>query len=418
MEAHAVRFERSGAVTRCEAAIHSEATRQSSFTVRFDFDTPLDTPETSGDPWLAALLLPAMFSGEPLEIRAAVSERLLRRAADAQTILSSWWPGFLKKVPIVARQVLAVPARPEDSGPTASFFSGGVDSWYTLQKHNGTIRQLLTVKGFDLPFNDREVWPEIVRANREIAADLGKELVCVETNIRDRLDPSYGCFHRPFFEDFWGQCMHGACMAAVGLMLESRIARAIIPASMEYSFLPPWGSHPLLDPLWSNGRVRFVHDGCEELRLEKVRAIAELDPVLRWLRVCPACRPGRYNCGVCEKCQRTMITLRLFGVLDRATCFDRRIDFDGMELYPLTPIYFPTYREILREAVEVGDTRVEHLVRVLLGEKRSFRRDRHRARTALNRVTGEALRVIGVPRWKRSIRKRVERVRRLADRTA
>ena len=101
----------------------------------------------------------------------------------------------------------------------------------------------------------------------------------------------------------------------------------MIPAAQTYADLYPGGTHPLMDPLWSTESVRILNDGAEATRIAKVARIAQSDTALGHLRVCWENRQGRYNCGRCEKCIRTMINLKIAGVLDRCTTFDRPLDY-------------------------------------------------------------------------------------------
>src|SRR5713226_905655 len=83
----------------------------------------------SGNPWLAAYLPLAMTLGEPLRISAPVDRTLFEGMQQALEIWHSWYPD-LPIVPIEA-EVTDAPA-PEEGGRTAAFFSGGVDSFFTL----------------------------------------------------------------------------------------------------------------------------------------------------------------------------------------------------------------------------------------------------------------------------------------------
>jgi hypothetical protein len=88
--------------------------------------------------------------------------------------------------------------------------------------------------------------------------------------------------------------------------------------------LGPYGTHPLLDPLYSSSDLRIRHDGIELSRLEKTRLIAGWDVALQNLRVCNQYRQyrsGRLNCGRCEKCVRTMLGLLAVGALDKTNVF-------------------------------------------------------------------------------------------------
>jgi hypothetical protein len=397
-----VNFSQVGEVSRFEAEVRAETAIQPEFTIRFDVHAPVEPPPTSGDAWLAALLAPAMFAGEDLEIRAPVSRRLTRTITEVQAILHAWFPVLLKRI-TVRTPLIALPtaSAPEEDGAVV-FFAGGVDSWYSLWKNRESVSDLLTVKGFDIPYQDQTIWPEEVAVHRQIAGEMGKHLITVETDIRDKVNPSGGCFQRPLAEDFWGRAWHGSCLAAIGLLLQNRYSQVIIPSSWQYTRLQPWGSHPMLDLLWCNGKVEFLHDGAEASRVDKIRVVSGLDTALRHLRVCAADPPAQYhNCGTCEKCRRTMLTLRLFGVLDRVKMFDRALDLREAETMAVSPHVFPLYHEILAEAEARGDAEVVRLVRILIGESLSARRLWHRFSTSV------------VPRWKRSVRKRVKRLKSL-----
>ena len=112
----------------------------------------------------------------------------------------------------------------------------------------------------------------------------------------------------------------------MALLLSSLFKRIYIPSSETYAHLEPCGSHPLLDPLWSTEHLQIVHDGCEATRIEKVRKIAQHEVALKKLRVCWENKENAYNCGVCEKCIRTMISLYAIGALDNCTAFKSQLD--------------------------------------------------------------------------------------------
>jgi hypothetical protein len=105
---------------------------------------------------------------------------------------------------------------------------------------------------------------------------------------------------------------HGAALAAVAHALAPNHGKVYIASSQSYANLHPWGSHPLLDPLWSSEAVQIVHDG-GETRMNKLRVLVQYPEVLARLRVCWE-NPGSYNCGLCGKCVRTMLGLYALGV--------------------------------------------------------------------------------------------------------
>ena len=283
----------------------------------------LPAPPTA-DPFVPIAVVPAMQHAGPVHIDGSVSPRLLRGAARAQQTLAIWYPTF-RVVGIEAPTRVPAP-RPSE---VAACFTGGVDSFYTLQKHRHEITHLVFVHGFDIPLARRAYRQAVSEALRGTADELGLELIEVETNLRDFTD-RYGD---------WAQHFHGAAIAAVGLFLAPRIGTFFIPSTYAYAHLFPWGSHPGLDPRWSTESLTVVHDGCEVTRFEKVEALAGWDTALRTLRVCWQLDDDTYNCGRCRKCVWTMACLRACGVLDRALRFDRPFTPEALLAFPLEEPY-------------------------------------------------------------------------------
>jgi len=265
-----------------------------------------------------ALLVPCMQAGEPLVIPDEVSPRLLAGAEAAQQVLRSWYPA-LSRVEIRAR------ARPESPRPSArgcaAFFSGGVDSFYTaLGSLDGTIHEprlthLLYVRAFGLPIEQGGDVDRTQADMEAIARELGLELVPISTDLTSH------------FPIKWDAHYHGAAMASVALALSRGIGRVLVSASFFYPDLIPWGSHPLLDPLWSTEWLEVRHVGAEARRSDKLKVLARSALALRSLNVCLAHgnRGGPANCGRCTKCVRTMVALEILGLLDRTPRFPARL---------------------------------------------------------------------------------------------
>ena len=195
---------------RFAAQIRSDADRNRTREAFIRIHRKIAAPETVGDPFLAAGLLPAMLLGESLQIEAPVSDRLVQSVKTVQDIFACWYPGYLRRIEVITPQVIAEGA-PRTSEATACFFSGGMDSRYSMLKHRETISALITVKGFDLPTDNQTIWPRLATVNRETAAEFGMDFIAVESNLREALDPTYPA------GDFWGKCLHGPLLAAVGL---------------------------------------------------------------------------------------------------------------------------------------------------------------------------------------------------------
>ncbi|HEC12979.1 MAG TPA: hypothetical protein ENI80_06960 [Acidiferrobacteraceae bacterium] len=202
------------------------------------------------------------------------------------------------------------------------FFTGGVDSFYTLLKNRDEIDDVIFVHGFDVNLGDVEHRNRVSRLVNRVGGELGVNVIEIETNLRSLLDRYVS----------WNMA-HGAAMAAVAHLLSPLFSRIYIASSFSYDMIFNWGSHPLLDPLWSSGTLQLIHHGCETKRVDKVAYISAYDIVMKNLRVCyknlsypKGGHDWGYNCGVCEKCLRTMTALRVAGKLEECRTFARPID--------------------------------------------------------------------------------------------
>ena len=161
---------------------------------------------------------------------------------------------------------------------------------------------MVLVHGFDVPLADREAFARVEAQASDVARFFNKRLIVARTNLH---------WDHPSIPCSW-EMYHGAAMAAVAYALAPHHGKVYIAPSYSYANLQPWGSHPLLDPLWSTEALQIVHDG-GETRMEKLRLLVSHPEVLARLRVCWQ-QTDAYNCGLCEKCVRTMVALRALGV--------------------------------------------------------------------------------------------------------
>jgi len=287
----------------------------------------------NGDPFVAALLVAAMRTSERLAVPASVSPRLLEALPEIQAIYAA----FDRR----ARRI-AIEASPRgDSWPVSPgehnaglFFSLGVDSFYSLLKNQrdqpagGVVSHLISVQGFDVADEDRDsnFAPEMLVNLRLVASETETTLLPVKTNMR-----RVSAWLAPW------TIVHGGAMAAVALALDGLFERVLIAASASYDVLAPWGTHPLLDPLWSSETLTVVHDGCEMDTIDKTWFNTRSGLFLDTVRVCPG-YGTEYNCGRCLKCLRTMIDLWQSGHLYHCRTLPHHID-----------------PALLIEALEIGD---------------------------------------------------------------
>lgn len=268
------------------------------------------------DPFLPLALMAAVRRRVPLRLKGPVSAGLLAASRGIQETYARWYPESAI-VEVRAGSAEEAPPPSEPCGPeTGCFFSGGIDSGYSLLKHRAEVTRLVFVHGFDVAVGRADLLARVREPLARTARELGLPLVEVTTNLREFTDSLVS----------WIQCF-GFGLAAVALFLRPRFRRMIIPGSNTYPRLHPSGSHPLLDPRWGVDGYRIDHDGCEVTRIDKARAVASSDELLRSLRVCWENRDGAYNCGRCEKCLRTMAELKVVGALERCPAFAEPLDY-------------------------------------------------------------------------------------------
>lgn len=272
---------------------------------------------TSGNPWMATLLPLAAHTGETLRLSLPVDQPLLENAGQLMRIWQTWYPE-VSVVPIEAD----VASGAGDSRPprAAAFFSGGIDSFFTVLRcrpvappaGRAPIDDLITVWGFDIPLAQRDAFARLRERHEEVAAELGKPLIDVATNLRTTR----------WSRAQWSYLAHGPGFAGVALAFERRFHTVYLAGSGSYRDFHPWASHPITDPLFSTWRTSIVFDAAEYLRTDKIERIAQSPTALRNLRVCFETQTDE-NCGVCGKCQRTMLVLALCGALERCATFPR-----------------------------------------------------------------------------------------------
>lgn len=272
---------------------------------------------------MPALVLPSMYAGEDLHIKAIVSEKLLTGVQKIIQIYRLWYD--LRPIEIYTNDKKVS----ETNGLyNAVFFSGGVDSFYTFLKNRNSdlpdsekISHLLFLHGFDIPLQKTELFNTVLNAMKNIAKAYDKKLIEISTNIR-RLSDNI-CEWRYY---------HGTGLTSVALCMEGLFKKVYLAADQSYKCLLPKGVHPLTDSLWSTESLEFVNDGSEADRIEKIKwQIAQDEVAMNNLRVCYENRDGKYNCSVCDKCMRTKLNLKAAGVLEKCTTLDHNIDYKSIK---------------------------------------------------------------------------------------
>ena len=138
----------------------------------FDFPERLSSSVSlTADPWIVALAPISMLLGEPLETELTADSRLVCGLHRVAKIWRYWFPA-LSPLQLVVTSEEREGSR---SGSTASLFSGGIDSWYTVLRNADdaakgippALDSLLFIWGADVRL-DR---PDVLEPDHALAVD-------------------------------------------------------------------------------------------------------------------------------------------------------------------------------------------------------------------------------------------------------
>jgi hypothetical protein len=354
MHIHAPAVLEQGAKVRIEVPFKLED--QSNTLFRLWYELPAQyrphIDESRADFAVLALLTIAMVRRENIRVAGCLSPRLLFGLRDHQHIFASWFPP-LDPIAITGDDIC--PVEKVGGGATGTFFSGGVDSFYTLWTHRADresipeyrISHAFYIDGFDSDLEQPEVYRSSLDSYRRLLRTVGVSLIPVRTNLK-RFVPD-GLW-RPTF---------GRFLMSIAHLLPGLLARVYIPSSNTYGdFMKvPEGANPLTDHLCSSEHIQVIHDGATASRHEKVEAIADWPLTYDHLYVCfGRDNKDMMNCCRCEKCIRTMIALRLAGALDQYSTFPQPLTRRVIRRWRMPYYYISKYwaRDMLQRAKREG----------------------------------------------------------------
>jgi hypothetical protein len=272
-------------------------------------------------PFVAALLIPCMKRGEDISVDgSSISPVFLKQTKKVMDLLLKWDKRF-HQISIESKTKSVIRKKREN----ASFFSGGVDSFYTYikskRKKSTKITSFLFVHGFDIELENSLFFTSVRNGLQKVADEEGVDLITLQTNVK-RITDTYVDWD-------WA---HGGALASIALLLQNKLSTVSIPGALRKDQLFPYGTHPLLDPLWGTEQLQFIHDGIEYDRLDKViTTVGKSQLALTHLRVCNQNLKGKYNCSRCFKCLWTMMTLECAGSLVKSSTFNYEIDLERVK---------------------------------------------------------------------------------------
>lgn len=268
------------------------------------------------DSFFPISLYAAMKENLPLKIEGVLSRRLAENHKIIQLIVNSWWPTY-RLIPVDYWALSKKPITENVKRSVGCFFTGGIDSFYSFLKRNSEINRIIICYGLDIRLDNHALREKVSTELKKIANHYNKSIIEVETDVRNFSD-DYGD---------WGHQMHGPALAGIAMLLSKELHKVYIASSNPFGLLEPWGTHPLIDPFWSTDAIEIVHDGCEATRVQKAQFVSQDLFALNAIRVCHENRSNLYNCGICEKCVRSMVNLAITNTLQQCQAFDNPLEY-------------------------------------------------------------------------------------------
>ncbi len=375
---------------RCSAKISWEDFDRPPQEIYFETESAYGN-SISPDPhaFVIASIIPALYFGEKrLYIDEEICPKLKDGLNTAMRILHHWWyPPDHKIVSIEAKKIQTVHGG--DRTKYAAFcFSGGVDSMATLyhnhreypKGHPGRLKDGLLVCGLEV--QDVNQFQKVIKLIDTIADASDVTFIPLYTNIVE-LGPENS---DEFWKKFWLNEYMSASFAAIAHAFSKRWHSFAVNSSHDIPNLIPHGSNPLLTFNYSSWGLQLKEEGIDYSRVEKVKMISNWDVALQNLRVCNRVFNKSYvyddaliNCGECEKCVRTMLSLEVAGGVRRSSAFpveqvtaelvEKAVDLAGNTL--------PLYMELIQPLKEAGRTDLVRAVERKISEyHRKIRKDR------------------------------------------
>jgi len=201
-------------------------------------------------------------------------------------------------------------------------FSGGIDCITSYIKHRSKKPELIYVWGIDVRSYDIESWKKTSKILTNFADREGVSLNVIRTNIYEIIDKDF--MRKKFGLDWWQNVSFGVVLSGLcaPLTCVADIKLLIIASSATPEFKLPLGSYPLIKNGISWGDIQVFLDSREFSRQLKLRYFLKdftENDYYPFLKVCNKLTEPASNCGVCEKCCRTIVGLAIEGI-DPSKC--------------------------------------------------------------------------------------------------
>lgn len=282
---------------------------------------------------IPSLLYPAMLLGRDIHIEADVSPYLLDNARNDLMHLTRNYHPCAHAIAIDAG-ASSTPPEVSASRDIVTGFSSGVDSFATLLKYlspevsptNRLTAVAIYQVGALAGAKDLSIIEKARSRIEPIAAELGLRIYSLSSNMEE-------LYTEVLRRKLLGVSRFAKSVsfrnAAAAMVFQKSVSLYLASGNVSYrhaTYGPSMTSSSLdavLQPLFSTEIQRFQCGVAGLGRREKLEYIAGHPTVQKHLDVCVIPVPKRYgsnrfrNCGACEKCISTLVTLEALGHLDK-----------------------------------------------------------------------------------------------------
>jgi hypothetical protein len=287
-------------------------------------------PVETMDAYVVGCLLPAMMSGQDIEVKGPLSSKLFYNLTHyLMPIIKEFLPAA--KVVAIRPDSLVAKTEGKAAGVLAGF-SGGVDSFSNYYDHSGSRapkEYLITHFIFNNVGShgqlsvetDHAIFSKRTKMLEGFAQQESKPLITVDSNLDDVIGMDF-------------MLTNTLRNVAAALLMQNIVSKFYYASS--YSFratqVKPCDDIAYLDPvilpLLGTERLECIATGAQYNRIDKTRHIARLETSTEFLDVCvtPMNAGAAVNCSRCWKCLRTQLTLSALGELRR---YERIFDVDA-----------------------------------------------------------------------------------------
>ncbi|QLB13788.1 hypothetical protein EV697_10683 [Bisgaardia hudsonensis] len=306
-------------------------------------------PVTVYDGFIFGVIFKAMEVGEDFIVDLPLS---IKAVQNINYFIEAWadlCPDKYKRIKFTAKNIVLSSSEHFEKLEAISAFSGGVDSCYTLIRHNErdwgeasfNLKNVLCIQGFDVPTNKTQEYKKLISRISPIYEQFNCNKFEVWTNLKE------------VSQQDW-EMSHGAQIACCFHLLSEHFQLGLLGSSDNYANLTvPWGSSPSTDFLLSGSKLTIVHDGSGATRTKKVERISGNVLATKFLKVCWE-KGLEDNCGECEKCSRTKLNFLAVGIKN-PECFDGITDVAKMKNLRLrNEVKLSEFYPILKYAKEHG----------------------------------------------------------------